>query len=566
MLLVAITLGAVLTLPPTVDALEARLAEKDAAIDASWRAVPDTAAFAAKKAAVKDALRRAVGYDGIVRTPLDARTVGRRDLGAYRIEKVILESAPGAYVAALVFLPDEAKYRPPYAGFMFIPGHSDAGKAELSYLRTCELGARNGLAVITYDPLGQGERSQGAKLRSADEHVRIGAYAALLGETTATYMLRDAERVFDCFASRGDVDPRRLGVSGNSGGGTLSSLFMVIDDRVKAAAPSCYLSSAREQLLACGPQDAEQNFFDEFGWGFNHASLVFGADCPVLVNAAVDDFFPIRGSRSTCRLVREVADRLGFPSDRYGLSEAPGGHAMSKMHREQAVRFLLKHLAGVDRDVVEGETTDFVREDWQVTPAGEVSELPGFVSVYDELERKLAAHGITPERAAREAVPAVRKELADPACREAVVTLEGPVVRGKAAVLRIGGRRGADEVTATLFADGRRYVKRPERRGKFSYYERRNDDEVVAVDLYLAGRSLPCLRAAEILFLAEELRRRTGRGPRLVAEGRAVLPARFAVAADAAAFESVSYVSEPKPWLESLRTREYLSFADVWAR
>lgn len=558
-------LASVLATAPTVDALESRLAARDAAIDAEWRNVADRSALDGKARAFRSKLRRAVGFDEIRRTPLNARTVGSKDYGAFRIEKVILESVPGAYVAALVFLPDEAKHKPPYAGFMFIPGHANEGKAEKTYLQTCELGARNGLAVITYDPLGQGERSQGSGFRSAEEHVRIGAYAALLGETTATYMMRDAVRVFDYFAARPDIDLDRLGVSGNSGGGTMSSYFMVVDDRVKAAAPSCYLSSVREHLLACGPQDAEQNFFDGVGWGFNHAAFVFSANCPVLINAAVEDFFQIEGSRSTFRLVRKVADRLGLPSDWYELTEAPGGHDMSKMHRERAVRFLLRHLTGERREVVETETTPFTRADWQVTPTGEVSEMPGFVPVYDELAKKFGVRDVTSARAAAKAVPFVRRELSDPACRDVVATLEGDVVRGKPTVLRLGGSRRTNEVTATLFADGKRYVKRPERKGKFSYYERRGDDEVVAVDFYVAGRSLAAFRAAEILTLAAELEKRTGCRPRLVAEGRFVLPAKFAVAADGAAFSGVTYVSEPKPWAEALRSRDYLSFADSGA-
>jgi len=88
---------------------------------------------------------------------------------------------------------------------------------------------------------------------------------------------------------------------------------------------------------------------------------------------------------------------------------------------------------------------------------------------------------------------------------------------------------------------------------------------VVAVDLYLSGRSLVALRAAELLTLAAELKRRTGLAPELAAEGRYVTVAKFAVAADAAAFSAVRYRNEPKSFLESLKSRDYLSFADSGA-
>ena len=112
----------------TVDALEAAVIERDLALDAEWRAVADGAAFKRKCSAFKEDFRRALGYQGIRRTPLNAHALSVKDYGAFRIEKVMMESAPGAFVPLLVFLPDARKFAPPYAGFIFIPGHSKDGK------------------------------------------------------------------------------------------------------------------------------------------------------------------------------------------------------------------------------------------------------------------------------------------------------------------------------------------------------------------------------------------------------------------------------------------------------
>lgn len=564
-MLASILIAATIAATPTVDILEASLAERDAANDRSWKELADAAAFAAKRDAFRETFRYKTGFHDIVRTPLNARTVGLKAYAGFRIEKVILESAPGVYIAALVFLPDEAKYKPPYAGFIFIPGHSVTGKSAPNYLHTCELGARNGLAAIVYDPLGQGERSQGAGLKTSHEHVRIGAYASLVGETTTTYMLRDAVRVLDYLASRRDIDAERLGASGCSGGGTLSSYLMAVDPRVKAAAPTCYLSSAREHLLANGPQDAEQNFFDELSWGFNHAALIFAAGCPVLINAAVEDFFQIEGARSTYRLVKDVAGRAGLPPDWHALAEAPGPHGMSKFHREAAVGFLLRHFKGEFRPVMETETTDFQPADSIVTPDGEVSHLAGFRPVYDELSEKFEKSGVSVEQAAVNARALVLKELDGEGCRAVLQTLKGDIAKGRCATLRLGGKAMPREVAVTLYADAGRYILREKRRGKRSYYERRLDDEVVAVDFYIAGRSLAAFRAAELLKVAEELERRTGMKPRLVAEGRFATPAKFAIAANPSAFASVEFKDEPPPWRKMLRDRAYLSFADSGA-
>ena len=155
-----------------------------------------------------------------------------------------------------------------------------------------------------------------------------------------------------------------------------------------------------------------------------------------------------------------------------------------------------------------------------------------------------------------------------------LATLKGDFSKGTRVTLRIGGAAEAGEATATFFAEGSRYVPRQLRRGhwnpqtrksRFSYYERRHDDEVVAVDLYIMGRSLVALRAAELLTLAAEIKHRTGLAPTLVANGRFATVAKFALAADPNAFAEVKFLNEPKSFLESLKARAYLSLAESGA-
>lgn len=449
---------------PSVDALEREIAANDARLDAEWSAVTSRAELEAKRAAFRAAFRQRVGYDEIRKTPLNAKLIGSKDYGDYRIEKVLFESAPGGYVTGLVFLPDARRFPPPYAAFLFSPGHSDNGKAATNYLHTCTLGARNGLAVLSIDPLGQGERSQGAALRSADEHVRIGAYAALLGKTTMNYMMRDAVRAIDYLASRPDIDAAHLGAVGNSGGGTMTAFLAVVEPRLQACAPCCYMSSQREHVLACGPQDSEQNFFNAASWGFNHTAIMLASGRPFAICAAREDFFQVDGARATFGIVRSIGDRLGIPPDRYALYEADGPHTMSRCHRERAVEFMLRHLKGERKAVVERKLDNLAQSDITVTPEGEVSKLTGFRSIYDELLDELL-----------------------PRCGKGLKAKANPF--------------GVVE-------------PRLKRKGKRSYYGRRKDAEELAVDAYILGRFDPS---------------------RL----------------------------DPAPFIERLKRREYLSFAEL---
>src|SRR5207253_7664132 len=119
--------------------------------------------------------------------------------------------------------------------------------------------------VLCYDPIGQGERIQlldkdgkPAISRGTDEHDMVGVGALLIGSSTATYRIWDGIRSLDYLAGRAEIDPKRLGCTGNSGGGTLTAYLMALDERIGCAAPSCYITSLERLFATIGPQDAEQ--------------------------------------------------------------------------------------------------------------------------------------------------------------------------------------------------------------------------------------------------------------------------------------------------------------------
>ena len=74
----------------TVDAFEDVVVACDRAADEEWRAVADRPSFNSKCARFKELFRKTVGYYGIQRTPLNAKPMGCRDYGSFRIEKVMM--------------------------------------------------------------------------------------------------------------------------------------------------------------------------------------------------------------------------------------------------------------------------------------------------------------------------------------------------------------------------------------------------------------------------------------------------------------------------------------------
>lgn len=320
------------------------------------------------------------------RAPLNARVVGAGEGEGFRYEKVIFESVPGLYVTGVLFLPVTDG---PWPAVVVPCGHSANGKAAEAYQRASILLARHGIAAFCYDPIGQGERvtylkeDGSAAVGSTIEHTLLDVGAILTGTSIAQYRIWDGMRAIDYLQSRPDIIADKIGASGNSGGGTLSSYIMALDERVAAAAPSCYVTSWKRLLETIGPQDGEQNIFGQIKHGLDHADyLHLRAPKPTLMLTATRDFFDIEGSWDTFREAKRVYTRLGVP-ERVGLVETDATHGFSIELRQGMVQWMQRWLLGVDAPVTEVNFGILSDADMQCTPEGQVAYLERARSVLD---------------------------------------------------------------------------------------------------------------------------------------------------------------------------------------
>jgi dienelactone hydrolase/pimeloyl-ACP methyl ester carboxylesterase len=345
------------------------------------------------------------------RTPLNARVVGHLKGDGFRVEKVIYESRPNHHVTAVLYLPEplyggqlaprvgsgwqlaeRVAHKDRIPGVLVPCGHSANGKAAEAYQRACILMAKNGLAVLCYDPIGQGERIQlltaginpAARIAgSTSEHTMCGIGALLVGRSTAHYRIWDGIRSLDYLASRPEVDPERLGCTGNSGGGTLTAYLMALDDRIKAAAPSCYITSLERLFATIGPQDAEQNITGQVAFGMEHADYItMRAPKPTLILTGTRDFFDIQGAWTTFREAKRIYGLLG-QGDRVDFFEYDDEHGWSKPRREAAAKFMVRWLLGKDVPLTEPDFPIFKDAELQCTGTGQVLEDFKGKSVFD---------------------------------------------------------------------------------------------------------------------------------------------------------------------------------------
>lgn len=383
------------------------------------------------------------------RAPLKARVTGRLQGDGYRIEKVMFESRPRHTVTGNLYLPES---KGPHPAILIPCGHSHTGKASGQYQRAAILFARNGMAALCYDPVGQGERYQvidreGANARFLDmpyklatphptvrhlcttEHTLMGTGCILLGENFAQYRIWDGMRAIDFLQSRADIQADKIGCTGNSGGGTLTSYLMALDDRIKAASPGSYLTTFQKLIEVKGPQDAEQNIFGQIAFGMGASDyVIMRAPVPILICASArDSTFHIEGARKVFQQANRFYSRLGFP-ERVALNDADVPHGYYIQHREAVARWMRRWLVGGDKVIWEmprsewpADVTDaFLRslseavwtpEQLYCSPQGQVMLMEGERSVFEFNSDKANALASSRQTAWRKSSPAEKRRI-----------------------------------------------------------------------------------------------------------------------------------------------------------
>ena len=602
-----------------------RVVRADRAADRAWLACDTAEKIAAHGRDLREKAIAAIGGFP-ARCDLRPQVTGSVRKDGYRIEKVLFESRPGFHVSAHLFLPEPERYATPYPGLVVPCGHSSVdAKRGPGYQQAGVIGAKAGFATLVYDPIDQGERRQkrddAHEWSSVHEHNALGVRAALLGWNTAQFRIWDGMRAIDYLQSRGDVDGTKIGMMGMSGGGTLSAYLNALDPRITAGAPAGFLSTVRDVYDNCGPQDAEQQFFGQLGFGLNHLGFVcLRAPSPTLMVCSHDDFFPFMGSVATYEKAQQVFAVAGAP-DRVFLMETAGPHHWYTSSKEASVRWMRRWLCGdiaalpldvpalrrLDAGTVYGPdnagTACDSAEVGNVTKTGRVLDLPGERSAYDILRAELAACGIgrpTPA-VVREATgirPTAELRYSVLSASDRTTTsAEGfraeasvlsrdddqvliPVLVYRPArpvagapVLLVSDRDSRTGLAGTIrriLAQGRVAAVAEVRgfgetaRSKHSFYGSPDADEEIAVMMYALGDSLVARRAEDIIVAARHVAVRVGLKPVVRAEGRAVIPAAHAAYLSPDAVAGLEAVRAPKSWREVLRdeTTSY-PFANV---
>ena len=288
---------------------------------------------------------------------------------------MIYHSRPRFPVTANLYIPEGAENAP---AVLFLAGHSTNGKASDTYQRAIFNLVSNGFVVLAPDPSGQGERGQLVDVPNAEEFARrptsehnmINKQMLLVGEFYTSWCIWDVVRSYDYLESRPEVDPKRICITVNSGGGNMSAFMAAVDDRAFAIAPSCYITSWLHNVENEEPACAEQEPQFFIGHGCEMGDLLLAnAPRPLLILGQKNDFFDARGTAETYEEVKRFYDMLG-EGDKIQLFIGPTNHGYHRENRDAMYEFFTRHLNLGEAKVEQDDVQLFTDEELQVTPTG----------------------------------------------------------------------------------------------------------------------------------------------------------------------------------------------------
>ena len=294
--------------------------------------------FSVWKPKLRSKFEELIGFPQVERPPLQPRQLWTQQHELGTIEKITFQAEPYSDILAYFCVPHGLQA--PYPVVICLQGHTTGMHVSIGMQREDEtqpmrvegnrdfaLGAmRNGFAALCIEQRSFGERSEKTQqARSSEGCYDAAMQALILGRTLVGERVFDVDRGLDYLESRGDIDMKRVGVMGNSGGGTTAIYSAALLDRIQFAMPSCSFCTYRDSIMSI--HHCADNYIPGLLlWAEQADVLGLFAPKPVVVVAGkTDDIFPIEGVRvafDDLKQIYEAADA----ADKCVWVEADGGH------------------------------------------------------------------------------------------------------------------------------------------------------------------------------------------------------------------------------------------------
>jgi hypothetical protein len=298
------------------------------------------------------------------RTDLHATITGKLTTPHCTIEKLHFQSLPGLYVSANLYLPRGGKG--PYPAVLYVCGHAGASIGgvphgnKVPYQHHAAWFAEHGYVCLIVDTLQLGELPG---LHHGTYRMGMWWWQAL-GYTPAGIECWNAMRALDYLASRPEVDAKRMGVTGRSGGGATSWWVAAADERVKCIVPVAGIADLLAHVSEGSPGRLRDGvvaghcdcmyLVNTYRWDYTLVMALCAPRPLLLGNSDNDAIFPVPGYRRMADKVRRLYTLLGA-ADRFALLETAGPHKDTPELRQGAFRWMNRWLKGDNGEVTDPE-------------------------------------------------------------------------------------------------------------------------------------------------------------------------------------------------------------------
>lgn len=275
-------------------------------------------------------------------TPPSARITARVERADYTMENLVLETAPSLYLTANLYLPRTGQK--PFPVILYQCGHANKNR----YTRHGAWFAAHGIAVLVMDNIEMGEIE--FTHHGVYSHAWFHWYSR--GFSPLAVELLNARRALDYLCTRADLDPKRIGATGRSGGGMTTFFLAALDERIEASAPvSGTLSTAGwvRQQLSSAHCDCQYPV-NSHGLLYSEIGALIAPRVQLLCNADADRGFPMDAFNEMVGKMREVY-RLYEADGALRTAITSGGHADTEAIRLPVYSFFLKEFLGINEPV-----------------------------------------------------------------------------------------------------------------------------------------------------------------------------------------------------------------------
>lgn len=284
------------------------------------------------------------------RTPLNPIITGTVDAQDVLVERLHFQSRPGLYVTGNFYKP-KAAHEKPLPTILYVCGHGGMKENGVSFGNKTAYHhhglwfARNGYTCLIIDTLQLGE----IEGEHHGTHHLGKFWWVSRGYTSAGVEAWNCIRALDYLETRPEVDAKRIGVTGRSGGGAYSWWIAALDERIACAAPTAGITDLRNHVVdGCVEGHCDCMYqLNTHRWDYDRVAALVAPRPLLICNTDDDRIFPLDGVVRLYQSTRRLYKLLG-KEGHIGLHIAQGPHKDTQPLNTGAFHWFNRHLQGAD--------------------------------------------------------------------------------------------------------------------------------------------------------------------------------------------------------------------------